>query len=432
MSALPERRRRRTVTAVVTGVIAALVLPAGLFVGVNSLLNSTSGDNVGTDDTIAIPPTPAALVVGVNNRNEVVMSAVFALAPGGTGGTIISLPVGANAKKVASSPIHRLADTYATSGLEAYALDVEGTLNVSFSLVQQVSAGDLASMFTALGERTVVLDRAVSDTDGDGETVTLVSAGEQVLSPGVMAEALIAAPVGRPESDRFPVHKAIWSAVAGSPEQGTGDSGTATTAVGSVPGTEASTTTATIAPSVDPTAVPEDLSSFFAQMRAGEMRYWQLSAELITDPARNPAGLDLYALDGAEVIMVMASVVPSAVSISTNNVTFLVDSPFEDVGITREAVLRLAYLGANVILVRETQEQPQARTVVYYNDELVRAGLEKYPTYLGPLEFELTDETIDRVNARIVLGEDFVGFINSESSALPTTTTSTPSTSVPG
>ena len=235
MSALPERRRRRTVTAVVTGVIAALVLPAGLFVGVNSLLNSTSGDNVGTDDTIAIPPTPAALVVGVNNRNEVVMSAVFALAPGGTGGTIISLPVGANAKKVASSPVHRLADTYATSGLEAYALDVEGTLNVSFSLVQQVSAGDLASMFTALGERTVVLDRAVSDTDGDGETVTLVSAGEQVLSPGLMAEALIAAPVGRPESDRLPVHRAVWSAVAGSPAQGTGDSGTATTVAGSVP-----------------------------------------------------------------------------------------------------------------------------------------------------------------------------------------------------
>lgn len=428
MSALPERRRRRTVIAVVTGVVAALVLPAGLFVGVNSLLNSTSGDNVGTDDTIAIPPTPAALVVGVNNRNEVVMSAVFALAPGGTGGTIISLPVGANAKKVASSPVHRLADTYATSGLEAYALDVEGTLNVSFSLVQQVSAGDLASMFTALGERTVVLDRAVSDTDGDGETVTLVSAGEQVLSPGLMAEALIAAPVGRPESDRLPVHKAVWSAVAGSPAQGTGDPATATTSVGSAQEAESTTTVA----AVDPTAVPEDLSSFFAQMRAGEMRYWQLSAELITDPARNPAGLDLYALDGAEVIMVMASVVPSAVSISTNNVTFLVDSPFEDAGITREAVLRLAYLGANVILVRETREQPQARTVVYYNDELVRAGLEKYPTYLGPLEFEPTDERIDRVNARIVLGEDFVGFINSESSALPTTTTSAPSTSVPG
>lgn len=421
MTALPERRRRRTITAVATGVIAALALPLGLLVGVTSLLNSTSGDNVGSDDTIAIPSTPAALVVGVNNRNEVVMSAVFALAPGGVGGTIISLPVGANAKKVASSPIHRLADTYATGGIDAYALDVEGTLNVSFSLVQQVSTGDLASMFTSIGERTVVLDRAVSDTDGDGETITLVSAGEQVLSPGQMAEALMAAPVGARESERLPIHEAVWSAIAGTAAGGSGTT---------VDGT--ASTVSTEAPPAG-TAEPTDLLTYFAQMRSGEMRHWQLSAELITDPARNPAGLDLYALDGAEVIMVMASVIPSAVSISSNNVTFLVDSPFEDVSVTREAVLRLAYLGANVILVRESSEAPQAKTVVYFNDDLVRAGLEEYPTYLGPIEFARTDEVIDRVNARIVLGQDFVGFINGESGALPTTTTSVaPVTSVAG
>ena len=421
MTALPERRRRRTVTAVVAGVVAALALPGGLFVGVTSLLNSTSGDNVGTDDTIAIPSTPAALVVGVNNRNEVVMSAVFALAPGGSGGTIISLPVGANAKKVASSPVHRLADTYATGGIDAYALDVEGTLNVSFSLVQQVSTGDLASMFTSLGERTVVLDRAVTDTDGDGETVTLVSAGEQVLSPGQLAEALMAAPVGARESERLPIHKAVWSAVAG-PSAGEGS-----------PDDAGAGPTDTTAEAPTEVAEPTDLLTYFSQMRSGELRHWQLGAELITDPARNPAGLDLYALDGAEVIMVMASVIPSAVSISSNNVTFLIDSPFQDVAVTREAVLRLAYLGANVILVRESSDAPQAKTVVYYNDDLVRNGLEEYPTYLGPIEFARTDEVIDRVNARIVLGQDFLGFINGESGALPTTTTSVaPATSVAG
>lgn len=424
MTALPERRRRRTIAAVATGVAAALVLPAGLFVGVTSLLNSTSGDNVGAEDTVAIPPTPAALVVGVNNRNEVVMSAVFALAPGGIGGTIISLPVGANAKKVASSPIHRLADTYATGGVEAYALDVEGTLNVSFSLVQQVSTGDLASMFTALGERTVVLDRPVSDTDGDGETITLVSPGEQVLSPGQMAEALMAAPVGTREAERLPIHKAVWTAIAGTPTVDPTATGGSTVAGGSA-------TTTSLEPS-SIVADPTDLLTYFAQMRAGEIRYWQLGSELITDPARNPAGLDLYALDGAEVIMVMASVIPSAVSVSSNNVTFLVDSPFDDVALTREAVLRLAYLGANVILVREIEDAPQAKTVIYFNDDLVRAGLEEYPTYLGPIEFETTDEIIDRVDARIVLGEDFIGFINGESGALPTTTTVAPATSAVG
>lgn len=417
MTALPERRRRRTVTAVAVGVLAALSLPVGLYVAADTLLHSTDGQNVGADDTTSIPSTPAALVVGVDNRNQVVMSAIFALAPGGIGGTIISLPVGTNAKKVSSAEIHRLADTYAAGGLEAYARDVEGTLNVSFSLVQQVSTGDLASMFTTLGERTVVLDRPVTDTDGDGQTITVISAGEQPLSPGQLAQALIAAPVGAPESQRLPIHSAVWNAVTGA-----GATETSTTVAG-----ESAPTTAQAA-----AAEPVDLLGYFSQMRQGAMHYWQLGSQLITDPARNPAGIDLYALDGAEVIMVMASVIPSAVSIVSANVAFFVDSPFDDTATTREAVLRLAYLGANVVLVRQSTEPPQAKTVIYYNDDLVRADLDEYPTYLGPLEFQKTDERIDRVNARIVLGEDFVAFLDSEAGTMPTTTSTVGSTVAPG
>ena len=165
-------------------------------------------------------------------------------------------------------------------------------------------------------------------------------------------------------------------------------------------------------------------------MRAGQMRVWQFDYELLVDAARNPAGLDLYGLDGGEVIMVLASVAPSSLSVATNNVSFLVDSPFADPAITKEAVLRLAYVGANVLLVREIDGPPSARTLVRYNDDLVRADVESAEVILGPLEFERTDETIERINAHLILGEDFKAFL-AQNSGLPTTTTAS-TTTVPG
>lgn len=418
MSAIPERRRRRLVAAVAAMVAAIVALPLGLWVGADTLLNSTDGQNVGATNTLSIPATPAALVVGVNARDEVTMMAMFALAPGGSGGTIISFPVGTTATVGTSGTIHRLADTYATGGIDALTLDVEGTFNITFSVVAKMTAGDLASLLTPIGTRTVVLERPVRDTDPTGETVVVVSRGEQALSPGTMAAALVAAPVGAPEEARLPVIAAIWSAVAGSqPED---PAGTTTSTTLGAPGQD--------------DEVPADIESFFAAMRGGQMRAWQFQYELLVDAARNPAGLDLYGLDGGEVIMVLASVAPSSLSVATNNVSFLVDSPFADPAITKEAVVRLAYVGANVLLVREIDGPPAARTVVRYNDDLVRADVEATEVILGPLEFERTDETIERINAHLILGEDFKAFLAQNSGLPSTTSTSSPTatTAVPG
>lgn len=407
MTAIPHRRKRRTVTAAALGVIAALILPVAVYVSADKLLHSSDGTNVGSENTLSIPSTPAALMVGVNSRNEVAMMAVIALAPGGKGGTVVSFPVGTTAKIPKSGTIHRLADTYATGGLTALQYDVEGTLNVSFSVVATVSAGDLASMLTPLGERTVVLDRPVLEVDGDGESVVIAPAGQQAMTPGQMAEALMASPPGQKEALRLSAQKAVWTAIA-----------TGVTTSGP------STTSTTIANQTDP-AVPTDMASFFAAFSSGPMQAWQLSSTVITEEARNPQKIDLYALDGAEVIMVMASVAPGAVSLATNNVAFLVDSPFADAKITREAILRLALVGANIVLVREISDQPQAHTVVYYNEDLVRNDVEQYQTYIGPLEFRKTSDTVERVNAHLVLGEDFKSFIGGQGAVIPTTTTST-------
>jgi len=93
VTAIPARRRRRLIAAAITSALTMVSLPSGLVLGTNMLLNDSSGQNVETSDVIRIPSTPVHLVALTNARNEVSTLALFALAPNGEGGTIISLPV---------------------------------------------------------------------------------------------------------------------------------------------------------------------------------------------------------------------------------------------------------------------------------------------------------------------------------------------------
>ena len=215
MSAIPERRRRRLITAVVLGIVALVALPAGLVVSATTLLNSTDGRNVTADSTIKIPSTPAALLAGVNSRDEIAMIAVFALAPSGRGGTIVSGPVGSNARIGRTGTIHRVADTYRESGFDSFVIDVEGLLNVSFAASAKVDVSELTTMLQVVGDRTVVVDADIYDTAIDGSVRQIAVAGEQVMTPEQLASALLAGQRGTPESQRLVRMKSLWRAIAG-------------------------------------------------------------------------------------------------------------------------------------------------------------------------------------------------------------------------
>jgi hypothetical protein len=104
----------------------------------------------------------------------------------------------------------------------------------------------------------------------------------------------------------------------------------------------------------------------------------------------------------------------------------MIDTPYDDSALVREAVLRLAYVGANVAVVRTVDAAPAKETTVFYNDVMVRVDVEGYASLLGTMAFVETEEVIEGVNARIVLGEDFREFIGSAvGRTIATTTTST-------
>ncbi|MCX6515043.1 MAG: hypothetical protein NTZ62_00210, partial [Actinobacteria bacterium] len=211
-----------------------------------------------------------------------------------------------------------------------------------------------------------------------------------------------------PESARLPQVRALWNSIA--------RAGVAT------PSAEVRGSTSSISP-LD-TRVYTSTAAFVNALLMGEIDVWQFSSTLFTDDVRNPNKVDLYGLDGGEVLMVMASVVPSALTVTTANVAVMVDIPFASAVVAKEVVTRLAFLGANVVLIRQSPDLATERTTVYYNDSIAKTEAETYPTLLGPLEFTESKDVISGVNLRIVLGNDFVAFLG-QGSAASTSTTST-------
>jgi hypothetical protein len=223
-----------------------------------------------------------------------------------------------------------------------------------------------------------------------------------------LANGLAASQTGTSESARLPQVKALWNSIA--------RAGVAT------PAADVPASTSSISP-LDP-SVFTSTPAFVKALLMGEIDVWQFSSTLFTDDVRNPNNVDLYGLDGGEVLMVMASVVPSALTVTTANVAVMIDIPFASASVAKEVVTRLAYLGANVVLVRQSPDLATERTTVYYNDSIARTEAEAYPTLLGPLEFMESKDVISGVNLRIVLGNDFVAFLG-QGSGTSTSTTST-------
>jgi hypothetical protein len=394
------------IAAMITSGLSVIALPGGLFLGTNSLLRASGGNSIDSRGTVDIPSSVVEMLAVINSRNEVASLALLAVTPEGKGGTIVSIPVGSMADVAKTEQPRRIADSYTTGGLQALKTDVENLMNITVDFADDVTATELAAVLSSVGTQPVVLQQPVTDTGADGVPVVVLESGSSTASPELLAAGLASSQTGTPESARLPQVKALWSSIA--------RAGVATPA----PDVAAS--------SISPLDVTAFVSTsvFMKALLTGEIDVWQFSSTLFTDAVRNPNQVDLYGLDGGEVLMVMASVVPSALTVTSANVAVMVDIPFASASVAKEVVTRLAYLGANVVLIRQSPDLATERTTVYYNDSIARTEAESYPTLLGPLEFTESKDVISGVNLRIVLGNDFVAFLG-QGSATSTSTTST-------
>ena len=406
MTAIPYRQKQRAIVALCCGIAAALMLPAGLVVGYNSVLNSGSGTNVNDVRTLKILSTPVALLATVNTSQEITSISVIALSGSSPGGTIISLPARSMAEVRAGEEPRRVSDSYSGGDAAAFVADVEGLLDVSFSAVAILGRADTASLIDSIGPSEILLDTDVRNTEPDGALRTVAKLGRTTVETSTLVDILLARQTDQAESDRFNHQKSVLTAIANTVGLGLGPRSQDIAS-----NTETSVEDLT------------DITAFFQRLIAGPVQVWQFAATAVTNYELNPFGVDMYQLDVAEVTMIMASVAPTSITGTgvAGQLSVQIDSPFNNAVVSREIVRRLLAKGLNVALVREVPGPPPDVTQVLYVDQNVLGGVEDLVSYIGEVTAARTSERAQGIDVQIVVGATFAVFLEGNP-PIPTTT----------
>lgn len=441
MTAIAARRRRRTWSALVAGLLVVAVIPVLGIAGWRAIRDSKAARDV-TTTSRTIPVTPTALLAGTDADGRLTTLAMLALAPDGAGGSVVAIPVGSSVTGDDGAR-YRLADRFADGGIEQLSADVESLMLVALDLVEVVDEAQLAALLAPVGDIDITLPADVvqgdnapdasgsdegvvdggADDAGQGDDQTddgegsvdgggpdeqaagvgagtgddtasttavppgdvVAAAGEQRLTPDVAAKVLLASVAGESETERLPANAAVWQAVAA-------------TVGGGVPN---------LAPADPEGAAPPDLTTFTTALWAGPVHPWQMAATPITSATENPTGADLLQTDLAEAIMVVATVAPSAASAVLDGASVQLTSGFTDWHVTRNAIGLLAYVGANVMVVITTDDAPPATSEVLAGSTAVQALAEEYAAALGAGTVGVVTDPVEGIEVQIVLGQSF-------------------------
>lgn len=415
-------RSVRTWLVLATALVVAVTVPILVAGAVHTIANSKEGRRsvTFTDEGISLatlPRTPGALLVTVDN-GDVVGLTVFALSASGRGGTIIPLPTGTQAAVVGSEEPARLAEAYHAGGLNAQVEAVESFLGVTFDVAAEASPSDLATLLEPYAPFEVNLTTDVVTADAERGSRVVEPAGKASLTGDEAAAVLTARLPNESEAARLDQVGAIWGALSarsGGPEGG--DAKTSDTS-------EPSDTSGTPG---DTTARQGRgaLAAFLATLMSGPTSVQDVPSAPVLDRVNNPKGVDLLFVDPPAVRLLMAQVLPGAVSPPNGNVRVRLLNPSGDPSLSYAAVARLIYVGANVILASDAKGDVPEKTVIEYqrSEDAEVAG--RYGPYLGGATTRQSDLRIDGVDATIVLGREFAAFVANEAARSTTTAPST-------
>ena len=392
MSTLKQRRRHQTWVAFGAGVLVLVLLPVSVVVAWRAIRDSKAAQEVVALPSRELPTTPIAILAVTDELNFLSSISIVALTPDGAGGTVMIMPVGLMVPGQPAGQPKRLADVYGSDGVDALKTAVESATNSQIDLIAVNGVDATAELIARVGTTTPTYEVDVTDTETDA-TRSVASAGVNEFSPLQAAQVLAARDVSQMESARMPNVKATWDAIVASVGNGS---------IGAVP--------AVVIPDVG-AQTPPDMPAFMSALFAGPIKVWQFASERVTDTEANPQDIDVYGYNAGEVVMVMASVAPSAMVAVLPTLSVQIDSPYADIEVTKEATFRMLYMGTNVILVRQVSSTPPPITVIKYADEMDRAMAEPLTTMFGEIVFEKATERVEGIDVQVILGDSFVNFL---------------------
>jgi hypothetical protein len=258
-------------------------------------------------------------------------------------------------------------------------------LDVSFVAVGALGRVELINLFAPMGGVSVLLDREVVTVAVDGTPTKLASVGEETYPIDRVVDILLARGDKEKESLRFARHREVWNGIVNRVGGGL-----------DIP-SEADTTPAGLA----------DVTNFMRRVMGGALQVWQLSAAPVLDRSLNPRRLDLYSLDRAEVVMVFASVAPSALVGGDAPFTVMIDSPFNDPLVSRAAVAAFLEAGIGVGVMREISAQELPDTMVAADGNIAQQITALLAGSLGAIEESEWSTPVTGIAAAVTLGSNF-------------------------
>ena len=392
MTTLKQRRRRQTWVAFGAGVLVLTMLPVSVVVAWRAIRDSKAAQEVVALPSRELPTTPTAILAVTDEQNFLTSISIVALTPEGAGGTVMILPVGLMKPGQPAGQPKRLADVYGSDGVDALKVAVESVTNSQIDVIAVNGVDVTAELIARAGTTSPTYATDVTDTETDATRI-VVAAGANQLTPIQAAQVLASRDVAQMESARMPNIKATWDAIVASIGSGV---------IGAVP--------AAVIPDVG-AQTPTDMPTFMSALFSGPIKVWQFGFERITDAEQNPQDIDVYGYNAGEIIMVMASVAPSAMVAVFPTLSVQIDSPFGEIAVTQDATIRMLYMGTNVILVRQVASTPPPVTVIKYSDEMDRAMTEPLTIVFGDIVFEEATERVEGIDIQVILGESFVNYL---------------------
>jgi hypothetical protein len=399
VTARPDQRRRRTLI----GGVAAVVLIASAVgltaVGVNAVVNSTEGEVVAADSRpiVALPSTDNAALAVVDDNNQLTSLIVATLLPSGKGGTIVTIPVTADASAFFGDVRRPLDDELDPADPSSFFQQVEATLAVTLQFGEVIGAERLVELVGPTLPAVAVLPVDVIDSAGVG---LVVDAGEQELDGELLADVLQATDEVATERSQHSIDVAVWSGVADS------------------------------APANGAAEVPADASGrpiasatideVFARLWSGSVQVRDV--ELLSP---KPAGSEnAVVLDRFDVALVFSQISPARVSTPNPGPVFRIEIPISDTqlessesdlesrrAVSHSLIGRLFFVEANVASTDATPSPDGAPTVTRIevaNEDSIETMRELGPSLFGEIEVVLAEEVIDGIDVVIRLGTSYL------------------------
>ena len=283
-----------------------LLIGAGVLVsvGVMTLLDSEEGEVVAADvrPVVALPSTSNALLAVADDEGNLTSLVVATLDPSGEGGSIVTIPVNADAGAGFGAEPEPLDELFDPEEPDVFRETVESMLAIAIEGVAIVSGDELAELIEPLTPVDVDLPEDVVDSDTAGSGI-VVESGEQTLPRPLVVEALSARDESGVAYDHHDVDVEIWSRLA--------------------------ETAPALPARADPDQPPETAEDLFADLWRGEVSVRDLALAIVVADPDEPS-IDSVIVDQRDSLLVFAQISPALVSKPNQALSFRVVVRFND------------------------------------------------------------------------------------------------------